>query len=197
MRVTKKAGGFTLVELIVVITILGLLATIGFLSLQGYTQDARETKTAANLRTVTSSIINESAISGNPVSYYIATDAAAKLAAGNVNSGASIADANAVAYAAGKVDPAKLKIDGAKFFDAKADGTLEPFRAAAVTFNEQNRVRSMFQVAGTLKTAAGNSAVVEGTYAKVADTDLKGIIKSTKTEETPVEAGTDAVPYAL
>ena len=31
----------------------------------------------------------------------------------------------------------------------------------------------------------------------VSRTDLKGIIKSTKTEETPVEAGTDAVPYAL
>ncbi|MGB2110634.1 MAG: type IV pilin protein [Patescibacteria group bacterium] len=35
----KKA--FTLVELIVVITILAVLATIGFISMSGYTQSAR------------------------------------------------------------------------------------------------------------------------------------------------------------
>ncbi len=72
----KNTKGFTLVELIVVITILAILATIGFLSLQGYTQDAKETKTVANLRTISSSLVNESAISGNTLGSYI-TDTAA------------------------------------------------------------------------------------------------------------------------
>ncbi|MFB0964433.1 MAG: prepilin-type N-terminal cleavage/methylation domain-containing protein, partial [Patescibacteria group bacterium] len=58
----KNSKGFTLVELIVVITILAILATIGFLSLQGYTSDAKNTKTQANLRTVSSSLVNEQAI---------------------------------------------------------------------------------------------------------------------------------------
>lgn len=34
--------GFTLVELVVVITVLAILATVGFVSLQGYTVDARD-----------------------------------------------------------------------------------------------------------------------------------------------------------
>ena len=34
--------GFTLVELVVVITVLAVLAAIGFISLQGYTVDARD-----------------------------------------------------------------------------------------------------------------------------------------------------------
>ncbi len=34
--------GFTLVELIVVIAVLSVLATIGFISLQGYAVDARD-----------------------------------------------------------------------------------------------------------------------------------------------------------
>ena len=34
--------GFTLAELVVVITVLSVLATVGFISLQGYTVDARD-----------------------------------------------------------------------------------------------------------------------------------------------------------
>ncbi|USN58563.1 MAG: prepilin-type N-terminal cleavage/methylation domain-containing protein [Candidatus Peribacteria bacterium] len=41
--------GFTLVELIVVITILAILGTIAFLSLQGYSGDARNTQRTSDL----------------------------------------------------------------------------------------------------------------------------------------------------
>ena len=37
---SRRYAGFTLVELIVVITILAIIATVGFLSLQGYSKDA-------------------------------------------------------------------------------------------------------------------------------------------------------------
>jgi len=44
--------GFTLVELIVVITILAILWTIAFISLQGYTSDAKNTKVESDLRNI-------------------------------------------------------------------------------------------------------------------------------------------------
>jgi prepilin-type N-terminal cleavage/methylation domain-containing protein len=48
MRNTKKQA-FTLVELIVVITILAILGTIAFISLQGYSQDAKNSKVTSDL----------------------------------------------------------------------------------------------------------------------------------------------------
>ncbi|MDQ1343721.1 MAG: Type secretion system protein, partial [Patescibacteria group bacterium] len=70
VQAMKATKGFTLVELIVVITILAILATIGFLSLQGYTSDAKNTKTVANLRTVASTLVNESGITGQGFDAY-------------------------------------------------------------------------------------------------------------------------------
>lgn len=54
MRNTKKA--FTLVELIVVITILAILGTIAFISLQGYSAEARNAKRTSDLSSVASSL---------------------------------------------------------------------------------------------------------------------------------------------
>jgi prepilin-type N-terminal cleavage/methylation domain-containing protein len=46
----KKA--FTLVELMVVITVLGILSTIGFVSYVGYAQDSRDGVRVANLNDI-------------------------------------------------------------------------------------------------------------------------------------------------
>ena len=51
---TKKA--FTLVELIVVITILAILGTIAFLSLQGYSWEARDAKRLTNVSDISKKI---------------------------------------------------------------------------------------------------------------------------------------------
>jgi prepilin-type N-terminal cleavage/methylation domain-containing protein len=48
MRSTKNQA-FTLVELIVVITILAILGTIAFISLQGYSQDAKNSKVTSDV----------------------------------------------------------------------------------------------------------------------------------------------------
>lgn len=180
----KNTKGFTLVELIVVITILAILATIGFLSLQGYTQDAKETKTVANLRTISSSLVNESAISGNTFGSYI-TETVANGFSGTTQNiyGAATALTGGTNYNAGPINASALRIDGAKFFDKDSTNTLKPFVAAAVTVSEsvngKTRQRSVFQVAATLKGTTGKTALVEGTYAQSGTTDLAGLVKST------------------
>jgi prepilin-type N-terminal cleavage/methylation domain-containing protein len=53
--------GFTLVELIVVVTILAILWTIAFISLQWYTQEARDSKRISDVRSLISKITIENA----------------------------------------------------------------------------------------------------------------------------------------
>lgn len=71
--------GFTLAELIVVITILAILAAVGFVALSGYARDAAESRTKANVRSVYSAVSSESALTGNSPRYYIVHDTGAAL----------------------------------------------------------------------------------------------------------------------
>lgn len=52
----QKKSAFTLVELIVVITILSILGTIAFVSLGGYAVLARESARIADINTITKSL---------------------------------------------------------------------------------------------------------------------------------------------
>lgn len=76
---SKKWSGFTLAELIVVITVLAILATVGFLALSGYSQDAKDVSVKANVRSVQTAISSESAISNNSPRYYVVHDTGAAL----------------------------------------------------------------------------------------------------------------------
>lgn len=178
----KNTKGFTLVELIVVITILAILATIGFLSLQGYTSDAKETKTLANLRTVASSLVNESAVTGKSFSDYITTGSNNFTGSTFVAYGSAVT-LNSSNYAAGKLNASVLRIDGSKFFDKpNSGGAAEPFRVGSLTVTEnangKTRQRSVFQVAATLKGTTSSTALVEGTYATGATGDWNGLIST-------------------
>ena len=55
MKNTKKQA-FTLVELIVVITILAILGTIAFISLQWYSQDAKNSKVTSDIASIAKKI---------------------------------------------------------------------------------------------------------------------------------------------
>ena len=80
LRKISVRNAFTLVELIVVITILAILATVGFLTLSGYTDDARSSANRANVRMVYSAIATESATTGNSPRYDVDHDSVAAVA---------------------------------------------------------------------------------------------------------------------
>lgn len=168
--IRKRAAqfGFTLVELIVVITILAILATIGFLSLSGYSQDAKNSAIATNVRSIMTLIASESAITNNSPRYYVVHDTGAAL------SGALVyVDGNPVTltggdwnaagsnYSAGNPDYAKLKLNPEKFkisflkpisevlaaYDYKGF-SIGAMEASESTFNGRKRTTSYYQVAG-------------------------------------------------
>jgi prepilin-type N-terminal cleavage/methylation domain-containing protein len=70
----QEYAGFTLVELIVVIAILAILSTIAFLSLQAYSQDAKDSAIKANVRSIQTAIASESAITGYSPRHYVVHD---------------------------------------------------------------------------------------------------------------------------
>lgn len=58
---------------------LAILATVGFLALSGYSQDAKESANKTNVRSVYSAISSESAITNNSPRYYVVHDSNAAL----------------------------------------------------------------------------------------------------------------------
>ncbi|MFB0965190.1 MAG: type II secretion system protein [Patescibacteria group bacterium] len=70
----KFFRAFTLAELIVVVTILAILATVGFLALSGYTQDAKDSAVKTNVRSLMTAVSSESAMTNNSPRYYVVHD---------------------------------------------------------------------------------------------------------------------------
>ena len=58
---------------------LAVLATVGFLALSGYSQDAKDAAVKANVRSVATAVSSESALTGNSPRYYVAHDDSASL----------------------------------------------------------------------------------------------------------------------
>lgn len=57
-----------------VVTVLAILATIGFLALSGYSDDAKDVSIKTNVRSVYTAISSESAMTGNSPRYYVVHD---------------------------------------------------------------------------------------------------------------------------
>ena len=57
-----------------VIAVLAVLATVAFISISGYVEDARDARAKTNVRSVYSAIVSESASTGNSPRFYVLHD---------------------------------------------------------------------------------------------------------------------------
>ena len=118
IRNTKKA--FTLVELIVVITILAVLGTIAFISLQGYSGEARDSKRLSNVNDLIKKV-NIELSKGTALSTLVAAWTGNGTALTNVSTLVTINNADATEANQGAVNFATLKEDGENFKDGTSD----------------------------------------------------------------------------
>lgn len=151
MRNTKNA--FTLVELIVVITILAILGTIAFISLQGYSADARNSKRTSDVGNIQSAMSLKQ-VEGVPLLSFVS-------GTGNTISGINLAWSPAVndttQYVAGTPSYTVLNVIEKDFKDPKSD---KEYRIGATTL-----AGGVFQVAATMESDGDSKALVNGTYA--------------------------------
>lgn len=157
MRNTKSA--FTLVELIVVITILAILGTIAFISLQGYSADARNSKRTSDLNNITSSL-NIKLTTGMGVMSAIA-DSTSALA--SVDLAGWTGTTSSTVYDAGKVNYSALWMKASEFQDPYGDDYV----AWATTL-----AGGAFQLAASVESDAGEVAKVTGTFNPRAASDV-------------------------
>lgn len=147
---TKKA--FTLVELIVVITILAILGTIAFISLQGYSADARNSKRTEDLNNLAGSV-NIKTTKGSPLLSFVADNTAEPATLPQI--GGETATSN-VDYKAGTPNHTAL---GVKAEDFK-DPTDADYRVGATT-----KKNGQFEFAASMENGAGDdTAKVTGNY---------------------------------
>jgi len=186
----KLQKGFTLVELIVVITILAILGTIAFISLQGYSQDAKNSKVNSDIRSLVSAIETKSTsgditvknlVDGATLTNHTVTGDFGSESFDGTGVTLNTASGN---YNVGNVNFIKLGQNSGDFnFDDK--GTTREY---VVAFAAQGDV-AYYQVAGHTQQASGDyEAVVKGNYV---DEDGSGTLNvsgliSTASGSTPV-----------
>ena len=179
MRNTKNSA-FTLVELIVVITILAILGTIAFISLQGYSQDAKNSKVTSDLRNMVSAIETNITKESTSLTNMIGTDSNAnELASGTVGSGASITASGT--YEVGTLDFAVIGQNGEDFKDPNADNHSYLFGHTTLT----DWTFAAYQVAGEVVENGVAKAELNGNYYKKGTGDVQNII---------ADAGANAIP---
>lgn len=164
----KLQKGFTLVELIVVITILAILGTIAFISLQGYSQDARNSKVVSDVRSLTSAVetmVTEGTSIGNLV-----TDAG--------NDFRDITGVVGTTYTGTGVFAGTLALTGAtirtgdiNYVALKQNGTdfgVSTYKMATLSHitgtGTNTESHSMYQIVGAKGLSPNQTAVVKGNF---------------------------------
>lgn len=179
MRNTKKQA-FTLVELIVVITILAILGTIAFISLQGYSQDAKNSKVTSDVSSLAQKVnIKTTEANGSTLAELLKANSTVSANNSAAGTWAWIA-ISASNYKVGNLDFAELGEDRNKFSDeATGKDYLYAYLAEGRT--------ALYSVAGQIKDAAGNyTAVVKWNYYTTATTDNPGLISASGASNTGV-----------
>ena len=145
MRNTKNA--FTLVELIVVITILAILGTIAFISLQGYSADARNSKRSSDIGNIRSAISLKQVEGVSLLSFVVWT--------GSNLTGISLGWTGAVKYAAGTPSYTVINVAAKDFKD--------PNDKEYRVWVTEDRGWA-FQIAATMEVDSTDTSLVNGTY---------------------------------
>jgi len=174
MRNTKNQA-FTLVELIVVITILAILGTIAFISLQGYSQDAKNSKVSSDVATLVQKISIRTTDVKNSVTLdqlVKSEDTTKEFTTGTAGSGAI--DLATDSYKVWTIDFVRLQESKDDFVDNDGNDYIYAYAAKGKSI--------MYQVAGKIKDAAGvETAVVKWNFYFNPDvtTDVAGLINGT------------------
>ena len=156
--ISTKKQAFTLVELIVVITILAILGTIAFISLQGYSADARNSKRVQDLNNI-SSAINLQSTQGTSLTAFVTSVPA------NVNDEIDLIGTGSVTvgtdYDAGTVNHTALGIKASDFQDPNGGD----YRIGVTTLKNGS-----FELASKYEEGSSTVAKVTGTYTSRAAT---------------------------
>ncbi|NUJ97724.1 type II secretion system protein [Candidatus Gracilibacteria bacterium] len=144
--------GFTLVELIVVITILAILGSIAFISLQGYSSDARNSKRTSDLGSLESAMSTQLAEGQSILSFASGTTANQLTTPSIAGSNSTTAD-----YNAGTVNYSALPVKSTDFQD--------PSGNASYVVGVTTRKDGKHELAASMEQGAGSKvAKVIGDY---------------------------------
>jgi prepilin-type N-terminal cleavage/methylation domain-containing protein len=171
----KLQKGFTLVELIVVITILAILGTIAFISLQGYSQDAKNSKVTSDLRSLVSGIeialtdgtlsgikdLVDNTSAGDALDYagdnVVATTESISIFDTLNNRSTGALDSSGATYDVGIVDFAAIRQSGEDFVDSGFNNYVAAAAYSGAT--------AYYQLAGQKKEASGAyTSIIKGNY---------------------------------
>jgi len=159
------------VELIVVITILAILGTIAFISLQGYSQDAKNSKVSSDLGTLASAIEISNTKGVTTISSLLdpTKNAGTALPAWwTFGSGITL---DATTGKIGWVDFVALNQNGADFKDASTTP-----RDYVYAYASSGSV-SYYQLAGEiLQTSWNSQVIIKGNYVEKITSDVDGLI---------------------
>ncbi|MDD2908093.1 MAG: leucine-rich repeat protein [Candidatus Gracilibacteria bacterium] len=171
-----RIKAFTLVELIVVITILAILGTIAFINLSGYSTNARDGKRVSDVNNIMKKIGIESS-KGTSLSTLITTTKTNLGLTINGNSGSSIQ---------GTANFATLKEDGSKFKDPVTNGDYVLSYSVGGTGTGAYKFIQISTVNEEL-----NQAVVKGNYYLMQVGDSPSIIYNPDSTYFVVDGGVD------
>lgn len=183
VKMSKKA--FTLVELIVVITILAILGTIAFISLQGYSAQARDSKRITDVSSLISKVNVEVVRGDISLSDMLEEDSNSKFTWSVVAlSGSTNSDV-------GKINFPVLRESETNFQDPsiKGDDETNPQNYVfAYSVGSSNGAYNLFQLA-TVSESEGKARVV-GTFYTLSGSTAKSLLD-------PIVDGWDTLPYPL
>lgn len=154
---STNVKGFTLVELIVVITILVILGTIAFLNLGGMSGSARDSQRTSDLTQINQQVMTIQAKNG--VSYVnMVADTVNSLTGANISIGGTGVATPAVGgtYVAGNANYTVLGVDSTKMSDPTSAGTKRYRMGATILAG------GVYELAATLEETT--TALVMGTY---------------------------------